>query len=141
MSGSGDDEPDRHSGEGREQTPGGSPPRDASGERGAEGSDGGGHKELRQLQRDEYVGICINFNNSYGFLAVHGQQDIFVHKSGLGPLDELAKGDQVIFKVGEGRKGPVALIQERHGRDVALPKRRRRDRADVTAYDKCMGTL
>eukprot|EP00660_Eupelagonema_oceanica_P012364 gene12364-biopygen20403 len=90
----------------------------------------------------EHQGICSKWNAEvgYGFIARDGGKDIFVHKSGLGPLDDLAVGDEVVFTVGEGRKGPTAIVKERlrrgaEGREPAPGKR------GEDAYEKTRGYI
>ncbi len=55
-------------------------------------------------------GTVKKFASSYGFITPDGGgQDIFVHRSGLaGSLKELVPGQRVIFKEGQGMRGPAA---------------------------------
>jgi CspA family cold shock protein len=52
------------------------------------------------------------FNNEkgYGFIAVDGGQDVFVHYSAIdmNGYKVLTEGQQVVFEVGTGSKGPQA---------------------------------
>jgi CspA family cold shock protein len=50
------------------------------------------------------------FNNSKGFgfiTPADGSKDIFVHVSGL--KDDIAEGDEVVYDVEDGKKGPMAV--------------------------------
>lgn len=46
----------------------------------------------------------------YGFIEREGEQDVFVHHSGINGsgFKALAEGDRVTFDVEQGTKGPVA---------------------------------
>jgi len=50
----------------------------------------------------------FNEEKGFGFIAVEGKNDFFVHKNDIvdGPIRE---GDKVTFEVGEGKKGPCAI--------------------------------
>jgi cold shock protein len=52
----------------------------------------------------------FNSERGYGFVALDGGKDVFVHVSALerSGLTDLAEGQQVVVEVVEGRKGPEA---------------------------------
>jgi CspA family cold shock protein len=51
----------------------------------------------------------FNDKKSYGFIAVEGKNDVFVHAQALsGGLVTLSEGDEVEFDIIEGEKGPKA---------------------------------
>ena len=57
------------------------------------------------------------FNNAkgYGFLAYEGGPDVFVHFTSIESdgYKSLAEGENVVFSIVEGAKGPQAHIVER----------------------------
>jgi len=63
-----------------------------------EGQDGARHCEVVQRRR------------GYGFIAVEGGQDVFVHVSAItgGGDRSLQEGQQVEFDITQGQKGPQA---------------------------------
>jgi CspA family cold shock protein len=52
----------------------------------------------------------FNADKGYGFIAVEGGQDVFVHFSAItgGGYRSLAEGQQVEFDITQGPKGPQA---------------------------------
>ena len=52
----------------------------------------------------------FNAEKGYGFIAVEGGQDVFVHYSAIQAdgFRNLQEGQQVQFEIVEGRKGPQA---------------------------------
>lgn len=49
----------------------------------------------------------FNETKGFGFITSNdGSGDIFVHVSGL--QDKIKEGDQVVYEVGDGKKGPTA---------------------------------
>ena len=52
----------------------------------------------------------FNGDRGYGFIAVEGGQDVFVHVSAIsgGGDRSLAEGQQVEFDITQGQKGPQA---------------------------------
>eukprot|EP00660_Eupelagonema_oceanica_P019037 gene19037-biopygen8432 len=93
------------------------------------------------------TGICVMWNKGggFGFIARDGKDDIFVHKSGLGPIEDLREGDEVKYTIGEGRNGPCAKITELLGRDREVPeptgRSRRMHKRRASVYDKESGIL
>ena len=67
----------------------------------------------------------------YGFIEVDGRKDIFVHYSAIQArgYKTLAEGQEVLFEIEEGLKGPqaahVALVGDAEGMD-----------ADTAVYDR-----
>jgi CspA family cold shock protein len=61
---------------------------------------------------DTVQGTVKWFNDSkgYGFIALEGQRDVFVHYRAIQMegRKSLKEGDRVEFTVGEGQKGPQA---------------------------------
>jgi CspA family cold shock protein len=55
-------------------------------------------------------GQVVQLRKGYGFIAVDGGQDVFVHFSALtgGGYRSLEDGQRVEFDIVEGRKGPEA---------------------------------
>jgi CspA family cold shock protein len=49
-----------------------------------------------------------NEMKSYGFIAVEGQKDVFVHRNALPHGTSLREGDEVEFDIEESPKGPQA---------------------------------
>lgn len=50
----------------------------------------------------------FNREKRFGFITDHETgNDLFVHESGC--IDVIAEGDEVVFEVGEGKKGPMAV--------------------------------
>lgn len=57
-----------------------------------------------------------NDAKGYGFIETENNEDIFVHRSGLvNAWEDLREGQQVVFEIKQGDKGPVAY-------DVKLAK-------------------
>lgn len=58
-------------------------------------------------------GIVKWFNDSkgYGFIEVPGEDDVFVHHSGINSngFKSLKEGDKVTFEIEQGKKGPSAV--------------------------------
>ena len=51
----------------------------------------------------------FNENKGYGFITPdNSQKDVYVHKTRLVGIQTLREGDKVIFKIGQGMKGPEA---------------------------------
>ena len=52
----------------------------------------------------------FNAEKGYGFITVDGGQDVFVHYSAIDMTGYkvLEEGQQVVFEVGTGQKGPQA---------------------------------
>jgi CspA family cold shock protein len=52
----------------------------------------------------------FNAEKGYGFITVEGGQDVFVHYSAIdmAGYKVLEEGQQVVFEVGTGSKGPQA---------------------------------
>ena len=52
----------------------------------------------------------FNDQKGYGFLAVEGQDDVFVHHSAIQSegYKSLSEGERVEFEIEEGPKGPAA---------------------------------
>ena len=52
----------------------------------------------------------FNADKGYGFITVDGGQDVFVHYSAIdmAGYKGLEEGQQVVFEVGTGSKGPQA---------------------------------
>ncbi len=52
----------------------------------------------------------FNAEKGYGFITVDGGQDVFVHYSGIDMTGYkvLEEGQQVVFELGTGSKGPQA---------------------------------
>ena len=52
----------------------------------------------------------FNAEKGYGFITVDGGQDVFVHNSAIdmAGYKVLEEGQQVVFEVGTGAKGPQA---------------------------------
>jgi CspA family cold shock protein len=53
----------------------------------------------------------FNDSKGYGFIEVEGQDDVFVHYSGIlgDGFRSLAEGDEVEFDIKAGSKGPSAV--------------------------------
>jgi CspA family cold shock protein len=50
-----------------------------------------------------------NDAKGFGFIETDGDKDIFVHRSGLvNAWENLNEGQEVVFEIKEGEKGPVA---------------------------------
>ncbi len=64
----------------------------------------------KPLPKDYKRGTVKKFGGSYGFITPDGGgRDLFVHRSELaGSLRELIPGQRVIFKEGQGMRGPAA---------------------------------
>jgi len=57
-----------------------------------------------------------NDAKGFGFIETEDNKDVFVHKTGLvNALEYLQEGQQVVFEIKQGDKGPVAY-------DVKLSK-------------------
>ncbi|MDG6220322.1 MAG: cold-shock protein [Candidatus Thermoplasmatota archaeon] len=50
-----------------------------------------------------------NETKSFGFIAVEGEKDIFVHRSALPEGTTLREGDTVEFEIEQADKGPQAV--------------------------------
>ena len=61
---------------------------------------------------DSVMGTVKWFNDDkgYGFIALEGEQDVFVHfrEIAMDGRKTLREGQQVEFTIGEGQKGPQA---------------------------------
>ena len=71
----------------------------------------------------------FNAEKGYGFITVEGGgQDVFVHYSAIdmAGYKVLEEGQQVVFEVGSGQKGPQAESVRRAGRASATKPVRRR---------------
>eukprot|EP00660_Eupelagonema_oceanica_P019418 gene19418-biopygen38142 len=94
---------------------------------------------------EQHKGVCVRWDEDggFGFLAREGQKDMFVHRSGLGPVDDLRVGDEVAFTIKEGRKGQCAELVELLRRDVEIRagKLGRRPGRGANVYDKWDGNL
>ena len=58
------------------------------------------------------TGIITGLNEkSFGFIKVEGSKDLFFHSNELTNVrfDDLRKGDEVTFEVGQSPKGPNAV--------------------------------
>lgn len=51
----------------------------------------------------------FNTKARYGFIASEGENDIFVHVTGLTEGYEPKEGDSVTYEIAEGKKGPLAV--------------------------------
>ena len=51
----------------------------------------------------------FNSDKGFGFIAVDGGEDVFVHHSEIRGGDSLDDNQRVEFEVGQGPKGPRAL--------------------------------
>ena len=75
----------------------------------------------------------FNAEKGYGFITVDGGQDVFVHYSAIdmAGYKVLEEGQQVVFEVGTGAKGPQAeAVRPASSTSLdAPPVRRRRVRA------------
>lgn len=50
-----------------------------------------------------------NDAKGYGFIETENNEDIFVHRTGLlHAWEDLREGQQVVFEIKQGEKGPVA---------------------------------
>jgi CspA family cold shock protein len=51
-----------------------------------------------------------NDAKGYGFIETENNEDIFVHRTGLmDAWEDLKEGQQVVFEIKQGDKGPVAF--------------------------------
>ncbi|MCF8302602.1 MAG: cold shock domain-containing protein [Bacteroidales bacterium] len=53
----------------------------------------------------------FNIQKGYGFIEREGQNDLFVHRTGVvrdGNTRELQEGDTVSYEITEGKRGPIA---------------------------------
>lgn len=65
------------------------------------------------MSSQRVVGTVKWFNDTkgYGFLAVEGGKDVFVHQSAIDAqgFRSLSEGDKVEFSIEQGPKGPSAV--------------------------------
>ena len=73
----------------------------------------------------------FNGDRGYGFIAVEGGQDVFVHFSAItgGGDRSLAEGQKVEFDITQGQKGPQAEKRQGHRLTPWQGRRRRRRRS------------
>jgi cold shock protein len=70
------------------------------------------NKEFSNMSQQRVTGTVKWFNDSkgFGFLAVAGGKDVFVHQSAIVAegFRSLSEGDKVEFTIEQGPKGPSA---------------------------------
>jgi CspA family cold shock protein len=82
----------------------------ARGERGPPAAAAGGRIHNQEVKMAQGTVKWFNGDKGYGFIAVDGGQDVFVHFSAItgGGYRSLEEGQKVEFDITQGQKGPQA---------------------------------
>ena len=71
---------------------------------------GGAHPQMEKIKMAQGTVKWFNGDKGYGFIAVEGGADVFVHFSAItgGGYRSLEEGQKVEFDITQGQKGPQA---------------------------------
>ena len=70
----------------------------------------GAHPQMEKIKMAQGTVKWFNGDKGYGFIAVEGGADVFVHFSAItgGGYRSLEEGQKVEFEITQGQKGPQA---------------------------------